>query len=59
MFWSFKKNVYLCNRYPENNLFTLKKLVPIEDMERSSGRTAALFFIYKYRYFFCKFKRKL
>ncbi len=25
---------YLCNRYPENNLFTLRKLIPIEDLER-------------------------
>jgi hypothetical protein len=24
------KNDYLCNRYPENNLFTLKRLIPIE-----------------------------
>ena len=25
------KTPYLCNRYPEYNLFTLKKLVPIEN----------------------------
>ena len=24
-FVSSKKNLYLCNRYPENNLFTLKE----------------------------------
>jgi len=24
-FASIKKMLYLCNRYPENNLFTLKK----------------------------------
>ena len=29
-----KIKVYLCPRYPENNLFTLKKLIPIEDLER-------------------------
>ncbi len=39
-----KKNVYLCTRYPENNLFTLKKLIPIEDMERSLEKVVALFF---------------
>ena len=26
--------VYLCTRYPENNLFYLRKLIPIEDLER-------------------------
>ena len=31
LFADFEKDVYLCNRYPENNLFTLKKLIPIED----------------------------
>ncbi len=31
MFCGFKKEYYLCTRYPENNLFTLKKLIPIED----------------------------
>lgn len=25
-----KKYTYLCKRYPEYNLFTLKKLIPIE-----------------------------
>jgi len=39
-----KKMVYLCTRYPENNLFTLKKLIPIEDMERSLAKVVALFF---------------
>ena len=29
-----KKLQYLCYRYPENNLFTLKELIPIEDLER-------------------------
>ena len=31
LFANSEKDVYLCNRYPENNLFTLKKLIPIED----------------------------
>ena len=35
---------YLCRRYPENNLFTLKKgLIPIEDMKRLPVRVTALF----------------
>ena len=25
-----KKNLYLCTRYPEYNLYALKKLIPIE-----------------------------
>ena len=25
-----KKNFYLCTRYPEYNLYALKKLIPIE-----------------------------
>ncbi len=35
---------YFCNRYPENNLFTLKKLIPIGDMERSAVKPVAFFF---------------
>ena len=36
--------LYFCNRYPENNLFTLKKgLIPIEDMKRLPVRVTALF----------------
>ena len=31
LFGHIEKVLYLCNRYPENNLFTLKKLIPIED----------------------------
>ena len=31
-------------RYPENNLFTLKELIPIEDMKRQPVRVIALFF---------------
>ncbi len=34
MFGEMRKITYLCNRYPENNLFTLKELIPIEDIER-------------------------
>jgi len=30
-FAQLKKKAYLCSRYPENNLFTLKGLIPIED----------------------------
>ena len=29
--WRFIKKVLLLQRYPENNLFTLKELIPIED----------------------------
>ena len=37
--------LYFCKRYPENNLFTLKKgLIPIEDIERLPVRVIALFF---------------
>lgn len=25
---------YICQRYPENSLFALRELVPIEDLER-------------------------
>ena len=39
-----KKILYLCTRYPENNLFTLKKLIPIEDVKRSLAKVVALFF---------------
>ncbi len=39
------KIVVNLHRYPENNLFTLKKgLIPIEDMKRSPVRVIALFF---------------
>ena len=40
----FRKNVVLLHRYPENNLFTLKGLIPIEDMKRLPVRVIALFF---------------
>jgi hypothetical protein len=43
--WKFKKMPYLCNRYPENNLFTLKKLIPIEDLERLPVKAIAFFII--------------
>ena len=33
LFGWFKKARYL-HRYPENNLFTLKKLIPIENLKR-------------------------
>ena len=37
--------LYFCSSYPENNLFTLKGLIPIEDMKRLPVRVIALFFI--------------
>ena len=41
--WLFRKKPYLCNRYPENNLFTLKRLIPIEDLERLPVKAIAFF----------------
>ena len=40
------KKGYLCNCYPEYNLFTLKKLIPIEDLERSTCEGLPLFCIF-------------
>ena len=37
--------LYFCTSYPENNLFTLKGLIPIEDMKRLPVRVIALFFL--------------
>ncbi len=34
MFGDKARIYYLCKRYPENNLFTLKGLIPIEDSKR-------------------------
>jgi len=42
-FANIKKSFYLCYRYPENNLFTLKKLIPIEDLKRSPAKVIAFF----------------
>jgi len=39
----FTKKVVNLHRYPENNLFTLKGLIPIEDIERLPVRVIALF----------------
>ena len=36
------KKVVNLHRYPENNLFTLKGLIPIEDIERLPVRVTAL-----------------
>ena len=55
MFCGFKKESYLCNRYPENNLFTLKKLIPIED--RAISCEACRFF-YALSFPSCCFLRK-
>ena len=46
MFCGFKKEYYLCTCYPENNLFTLKKLIPIEDRAISCEAYRFYFFIY-------------
>ena len=43
MFGSLNKNLYFCKRYPEYNLFTLKNLIPIEDLERSTVKLIAFF----------------
>ena len=40
-----KKNSLPLHRYPENNLFTLKKLIPIEDSKRSPAKVIAFLFI--------------
>jgi len=39
----FNKKVLTLHRYPENNLFTLKRLIPIEDIERLPVKVIALF----------------
>ena len=52
-FGNIKKSIYICNCYPENNLFTLKKLIPIEDIRRLPVKAIALFLYilnFKYRY---------
>ena len=38
-----EKRLYLCNRYPENNLFALRRLIPIEDLKRSPVKAVAFF----------------
>jgi len=43
IFVSSEKKPYLCIRYPENNLFTLKRLIPIEDLERLPVKAIAFF----------------
>jgi len=43
-FWCIKKKGLSLHRYPENNLFTLKRLIPIEDIERQPVKVIALFF---------------
>ncbi len=40
-----EKKHYLCERYPENNLFTLRKLIPIEDLERLPAKVVAFFYV--------------
>ena len=36
---------YLCSSYPENNLFTLSRLIPIEDLERLPVKVIAFLLI--------------
>ena len=48
-----KMLLHLC-RYPENNLFTLKKLIPIEDIERLPVKAIALFFCMIHTTSYCK-----
>jgi hypothetical protein len=43
--WRINKNNLPLHRYPENNLFTLKRLIPIEDIERLPVKVIALFFL--------------
>ena len=38
-----RKIIVILQRYPENNLFTLKGLIPIEDMKRLPVRVIAFF----------------
>ena len=40
-----KKKHLPLHRYPENNLFTLKKLIPIEDSKRSPAKVIAFLFL--------------
>jgi hypothetical protein len=42
------KRPYLCQRYPENNLFTLMELIPIEDLERWPVKVIAFFMPYNF-----------
>ena len=49
-----EKRLYLCNRYPENNLFALRRLIPIEDLKRSPVKVVAFFYLQK----FSKFHKK-
>ena len=43
--WQQKKIRYLCICYPENNLFTLKELIPIEDLKRLPVKAIAFLFM--------------
>ena len=37
---------YLCKRYPEYNLFTLKKLIPIENNAAFCEESGILFYVF-------------
>ena len=42
--FGYSKKIYtFVTCYPENNLFTLKKLMPIENLERSPVKVIAFF----------------
>ena len=43
-----KKNLYLCTRYPEYNLYALKKLIPIEISTRLCEESGI--FVFKQNY---------
>ena len=51
-FVSIKKCCTFATSYPENNLFTLKGLIPIEDMKRLPVRVIALFFFSPFSWLF-------
>lgn len=46
MFVRNKKMPYLCNCYPEYNLFTLKKLIPIENNAALCEESGILFYVF-------------
>lgn len=46
MFGSLNKNLYFCKRYPEYNLFTLKKLIPIENNAALCEESGILFYVF-------------
>ena len=47
-----KKNSLPLHRYPENNLFTLKKLIPIGDVKRRAVKLFAFFLSLRLKAYF-------